>query len=97
MHIRAIINIGRELLGQRNLDLDDIQVPTLISAFGGIGSMILEGANAVRPALPEEWGKTPVLKFWGWDFIQKLAIDRLESRAIDYRLTNGTDEQLSTK
>jgi hypothetical protein len=80
IHIRAITEFGGELLGIRNLQADDIQIPTLLSAMGGEGAMILCGSDAVRTAKREEWGKLPVLGYWGWDFIQTIAIHHLMPR-----------------
>ena len=73
MHIRAISELGGEILGCRPLALDSISVPTLLSGMGGPGTMVLKGAASVRPALQAEWGRYPVLGYWGWDFIQSLA------------------------
>ncbi len=80
MHIRAITNLGGEVLGQRSLESDHIKLPTLLSAMGGDGAMILRGADAVRQARREEWGKLPELEFWGWNCIQTIAIARLMPR-----------------
>ena len=73
MHIRAIVSLGGEILGCRSLALDSIAAPILLSAMGGPGTMVLQGATSVRPAKLEEWGRFPVLGYWGWDFIQALA------------------------
>jgi hypothetical protein len=77
MHIRAITNLGGEVLGQRSLESDQIELPTLLSALGGAGAMILHGADTVREARRKEWGKLPQLEYWGWDCIQTIAIARL--------------------
>jgi len=76
MHIRSITNLGGEILGCRPLDADGICPPVLLSSMGGDGARILCGADSVRPANRDEWGKYPVLGFWGWDYIQRLAIHR---------------------
>jgi hypothetical protein len=48
-------------------------MPTLLSAFGGETAMLLSGAQPMRRAHREEWGKLPVLGFWGYDHIISLA------------------------
>jgi len=73
MHIRAILCLGGEVLGCRPLALDSVVMPTLLSGMGGSGAMVLLGATTVRPAVPAEWGRFPVLGYWSWDFIQVLA------------------------
>jgi hypothetical protein len=82
MHIRAITEFGGEVVGIRDLEADGIRLPTLLSAMGGEGAMILSGSDAVRPARREEWGKLPVLGYWGRDFIQAIAIHHLMPRPI---------------
>jgi hypothetical protein len=77
MHIRSILNFGGEVLGCRPVESDGIELPMLLSAMGGDGTLILNGADAVRPATRDEWGKLQVLGCWGWDYIQTLAIARI--------------------
>ena len=73
MHIRAITGVSGQVLGIRPLELDAVELPILLSAHGGAGTMVLSGARRLREAHREEWGKLPVLGFWGYDFIQQLA------------------------
>lgn len=77
MHIRAVTNSGGHILGERDLVQDEIQLPELLSAHGGAGTMILSGAAHVRRARREEWGKMPVLRVWGYDVIVELANTKL--------------------
>lgn len=76
MHLRAITRVGTGVLGERALELDAIDVPTLLSAMGGDGCLVLRGAQAIRRADPSEWGRYPVLGFWGYDYIKQLAEHR---------------------
>jgi len=73
MHVKAITETGGEVLGERALEADGIEIPTLLSEMGGPATQILHGADPVRPARKEEWGGYPVLGYWGYDYIQKLA------------------------
>ena len=77
MHIKAITEIGGKVLGIRPLAADGSDLPTLLSAMGGKGAMILRGATPVREALVTEWGKLPVLGYWGYDYIQVIAEQKL--------------------
>lgn len=81
MHIRAITETGGELLGERALEDDRFELPLLLSAHGGDGTLILRGAEPVRDARRDEWGSLPVLSFWGYDFIQQLAQQHLQRGA----------------
>jgi hypothetical protein len=78
LHIRAITSLGGEVLGCRPIEADGLELPILLSARGGDGTLILCGADAVRVATREEWGTLPVLGCWGWNYIQKLAIARFK-------------------
>lgn len=73
MHIKAILSTGGEILGNRPLELDDVTVPTLLSAMGGPDTLFLQGIVSLRPAKRDEWGSLPVLSYWGFDFISQLA------------------------
>ena len=77
MHIKAINELGSEIAGLLPLAADERDLPTLLSAMGGPGTMLLRGAAPVRPALKTEWGKYAVLGYWGYDFIQQIAEHRL--------------------
>jgi len=83
MHIKAITETGGRILGERPLEADGIVLPTLLSAMGGAGTMLLAGADALRPARQSEWGKWPVLGVWGYDYIQTLANHHLLKRSGD--------------
>jgi hypothetical protein len=73
---------GRAIVawGERSLELDGIAPPAQFDAMGGPQTMFLNGAEPVRPARREEWGKLPVLGFLGYDFIKSLAEQRLVLR-----------------
>ena len=73
MHIRAITRLGGAVLGERDFMLDRITPPEQLSAVGGPETQILNGVEPVRPATPHEWGKLPVLGFWGFEYIRPLA------------------------
>lgn len=73
MHIKAITTTGGAILGERPLEADGIELPILLSAIGGPGTMILRGADPMRPAERDEWGKHPVLGYWGFDYIAEIA------------------------
>lgn len=77
MHIQAILATGGAILGERPLEADGIELPYLLSAHGGPGTMLLRGALPVRRARKEEWGTIPVLGFWGYDYIAELATHHL--------------------
>ena len=79
MHIKAITTTGGAVLGERPLDSDSIVLPTMLSAYGGGGTMVLYGSAPVREA--REWVKLPVLGYWGYDFIRELAEARLAGAA----------------
>lgn len=74
MHIRTItIAGGGEILGYRPLEADGIHVPEFLSCAGGEGCMLLRGAQPIRPALRTEWGKRPVLSYWGYTVLNEHA------------------------
>lgn len=79
MHIKAITTTGGKILGERSLDIDGIELPLLLSAHGGPGTMLLRGAEPLREAKREEWGTLPVLSTWGYNVIRKLAEAKLET------------------
>lgn len=81
MHIRAITETGGEILGERSLEADGFELPLLLSAHGGDGTLLLRGAEPVRDARRDEWGSHPLLGFWGYDFIQQLAQQHLHRGA----------------
>jgi hypothetical protein len=81
MHIRAIAQTGGDVLGERALESDGLELPLLLSSQGGEGTLVLRGAEPLREARKEEWGTLPVLGFWGYDFIQQLAQQHLHRGA----------------
>jgi len=81
MHIKAILTTGGVIIGERPLEEDRIELPLLLSAQMGPGTMILRGADAIREAKREEWGTLPVLGTWGYNFIRTLAEAKLEKSA----------------
>jgi hypothetical protein len=81
MHIRAITQTGGAVLGERALEHDAIEVPLHLSQPAGEGTMLLRGANVLRPARRDEWHTLPVLGYWGYDFIVQLAKHHLSVSA----------------
>ena len=75
MHIRAITELGGNVLGEASLQ--NFQMPTLLSAMGGPDTMLLSGADALRKAKRSEWGTLPVLGYWGYGHIREIAEHRL--------------------
>ena len=73
MHVRAIKETGTAVAGHVPLSRDLREIPTLIDSVGGPASYILKGVKWVRPAERNEWGRLPVLGFWGLDYILQLA------------------------
>ena len=73
MHVRAITRVGGQVLGNRSLAADAIELPVMLDAHGGPTARVIRGAHTLRIARREEWGTLPVLGFWGYDFIQTLA------------------------
>ena len=81
LHVRAITETGGEIIAERSLENDGFELPLLLSASGGDGTLMLRGVEPVRNARPDEWGSLPVLGFWGFDFIQQLAQQHLHRGA----------------
>jgi hypothetical protein len=80
MHIKAITTTGGEVLGERSLEADKIELPLFLSAQEGPGTLILRGAEPIREAKREEWGTLPVLIAWDYNVIRKLAETKLEQK-----------------
>src|SRR5688572_24821938 len=55
MHLHSITRVGTGVLGQRPLEVDGIATPTLLSAIGGPGCLVLCGAQSIRAAEQSEW------------------------------------------
>ncbi|HEX6053175.1 MAG TPA: hypothetical protein VFZ21_28100 [Gemmatimonadaceae bacterium] len=72
MHLKAITEVGGEVLGVRPLDLDGFVLPELNSAYS-LGANVLIGADIVRVAREDEWGTRPVLQYWSYGYIEQLA------------------------
>ena len=79
MHVKAITETGGEVLGERPLALDGIELPLLHSAMG-LSAELLRGADAIRPVPPNEWGTLPVIVYWAYGFIEELAEQLAASR-----------------
>ncbi|WP_044256578.1 Imm26 family immunity protein [Rhodopirellula sp. SWK7] len=77
MHIKAITTTGGAVLGERDLSLDEIEMPRMISAHGGAGTMLLDGSTHLRLATRDEWGAFPVIGCWGYNFITQIADRKL--------------------
>ena len=80
MHLKAIIEVGGEILGVRPLDLDGIGLPDLHSAHS-LSANILRGADIVRLAREDEWGTRPVLQWWSYGYIEQLAEELATTRS----------------
>jgi hypothetical protein len=83
MHIKAITETGGEVLGVRPLDADELVPPLLLSAHGGQDARVLRGAQWLRLARRDEWGKYPILGVWGYSVIRQLAERRFVRGAGD--------------
>jgi hypothetical protein len=79
MHLKAITEVGGEILGFRPLDLDGFVLPDLHSAHS-LGANVLIGADIVRAAREDEWGTRPVLQYWGYGYIERLAEELAATR-----------------
>ncbi len=77
MHVKAVRETGGLILGNRALELDQLEVPLLLSARGGAGTMLLRGVSTVRPANRDDLERYPVLSAWGYNFIRTLAATKL--------------------
>jgi len=65
MHIKAIVESGGAVLGNRPLELDGVEPPLLLDA--GLGPRtLLRGVQTVRPVSPDDLGKYPTLETWGY-------------------------------
>ena len=72
-HVRTIQLHGREILGWRDLALDDVRGLQEVTHRGGGTVMIFEGLNPLRPATREEAVTMQVLSTWGLHVISVLA------------------------
>jgi hypothetical protein len=74
-HIKAITTTGAAILGQRDLDADEI-VPALWRSHEAGGTVwIYEGARRLRPATSAD-RELPVMSTWGYSVITVLAEQR---------------------
>ncbi|MGD0525538.1 MAG: hypothetical protein ABSE49_10360, partial [Polyangiaceae bacterium] len=67
MHLRAIVRLGGQVLGNRPLEADGVELPVMLDAHGGPTTRVVRGAQSVRTARREEWGTLPILGVWGYD------------------------------
>lgn len=72
MHVRSIVSTGGVILGHRPLD-DAAALPHFASDHGGTATMLLRGADGVRPLDAAEARNYPVLTYWGATTIRELA------------------------
>jgi hypothetical protein len=82
MHVRAIVRVGGRVLGNRPLEADGLELPLMLDAHGGPTTRVVRGAQTVRAARRAEWGRLPVLGFWGYNFIQTLADKMARDRKV---------------
>lgn len=80
MHVKAIRETGGAVLGNVPLMVGEPEIPQLMDSFGGPAAVVLKGAKFERAARREEWGKNPVLSYWGYDAIKVLAERRFPAR-----------------
>ncbi len=72
-HIKTIHATGGEILGFRDLALDDTRgLPTVSHRMGGT-VYVYEGATRLRPATDDERETLPVRSTWGFQVIKRLA------------------------
>lgn len=81
MHLKAITEVGGEILGHRPLELDGFALPELNSAYS-LGANVLIGADIVRVAREDEWGTRPVLQYWSYGYIEQLAEELAGVRSL---------------
>ena len=79
MHLKAITEVGGEILGVRPLALDGIVLPDQHSAYS-LGAKVLVGADAIRVAREDEWGTSRVLQYWSYGYIEQLAEELAATR-----------------
>ena len=79
MHLKAITEVGGEILGVRPLALDAIVLPDQHSAYS-LGAKVLIGADAIRIAREDEWGASRVLQYWSYGYIEQLAEELAATR-----------------
>jgi hypothetical protein len=71
-HIKAITTTGGEVLGQRDLEADDIVPAAWRSHEGGGTIWVYEGSRRLRAATAAD-GDLPVISTWGYSVIVRLA------------------------
>jgi hypothetical protein len=72
-HVAAIRDIGSLIIGQRDLQLDEITGLREVSHRGAGTVWLYEGGLRLRPATAEESHILPVMSVWGRRVIQVLA------------------------
>jgi hypothetical protein len=65
IHLRSIWETGGEVLGNRPLGEDGIELDRFLSESPGKSCMLMRGYELVRPATAEEQGRLPVFTTWG--------------------------------
>jgi hypothetical protein len=73
MHVTAIRDNGSLIIGQRDLELDELDGLREISHRGGGTVWLYRGGRRLRPATDEERRTAPVMSVWGRQVIQLLA------------------------
>lgn len=87
-HIKAITTTGGEVLGQRDLDADDIVPARWRSHERGGTVWLYEGARRLRPATAAD-RELPVMTTWGYSVISVLAESRFAASADTQAGTSG--------
>lgn len=79
-HIKTIHATGGEILGFRDLAIDDTRGVVTVSHRMGGTVFLYEGATRLRPATEEERTTLPVSATWGFEGIKRLAERRFGSQ-----------------
>ena len=80
VHVKAITTTGRDILGHRDLEADEIVPAQWRSHEGGGTVWIYEGARRLRPATAAD-RDLPVISTWGYSVITVLAEQRFVGAA----------------
>jgi hypothetical protein len=81
MHLKAIWETGKAILGNRSLSSDRIEPWTFMDATHPTTAFILRGLKRLRPARPDDFEKWPVIGAWGFLMIKEIAEDHFLRRS----------------
>lgn len=77
IHLRSIWETGGEILGNRPLEADGIEVGEFLSEQPGRNCMLMRGYDVVRPATSDEQLRLPVFPTWGYLVMVRLVQARV--------------------